>query len=273
MSAKGIIFDIKEFAQHDGDGVRTTVFFKGCPLRCVWCHNPEGLSPEPELYVGTNGCIDCGLCRKPCSHPDCVYGRCLHICPQGLLRVSGKEYDADGLAERIKKSADFLSENGGVTLSGGEPLMQWEFALELIRKLKPLNVAIETSGYAAPDVFRRVISECDLVFLDIKLASREDHRRYTGVYNDIILENLGILKSSGKAFVLRTPLIPGITDTEENLAGIAALADGATVELLPYNSLAPAKYPAVGRTFTDLITENESRIKPGSALPRNFILR
>lgn len=269
----GIIFDIKEFAQHDGDGVRTTVFFKGCPLRCVWCHNPEGLSPEPELYVGTNGCTDCGLCRKPCSHPDCIYGRCLHVCPQGLLRVSGKEWEAEALAQKIKKSADFLAENGGVTLSGGEPLMQWEFALELIRELKPLHVAIETSGYASPEAFRRVISVCDFVFLDIKLADREEHKKYTGVYNDKILENLKILKSSGVPFLLRTPLIPGITDTEENLAAIAVLAGGAPVELLPYNSLAPAKYPAVGRSFTDLITEKESRIKPGADLPPNFRLR
>ena len=151
--------------------------------------------------------------------------------------------------------------------------MQWEFAIELIRELKPLHVAIETSGYASPEVFRRVISVCDFVFLDIKLADREEHKKYTGVYNDKILENLKILKSSGVPFVLRTPLIPEITDTEENLAAIARLADGAPVELLPYNSLAPAKYPAVGRSFTDLITEKESRIKPGGELPPNFRLR
>jgi len=269
----GVIFDIKEFAQHDGDGVRTTVFFKGCPLRCVWCHNPEGLSPEPELYVGTNGCTGCGLCRKPCSHPDCVYGRCLHVCPQGLLRVSGKEYEARELAEKVKKSADFLSQNGGVTLSGGEPLMQWEFALELIRELKPLHVAIETSGYADAEVFRKVISECDLVMMDLKLADREEHKKFTGVYNDKILANLETLKSSGKDFLLRTPLIPGITDTDENLAAIARLADGAPVELLPYNNLAPAKYPSVGREFTKLIAESESRIKSADGLPGNFRIR
>lgn len=273
MSARGIIFDIKEFAQHDGDGVRTTVFFKGCPLRCIWCHNPEGLSSSPELYVGTNGCRNCGLCRRPCNHPDCVYGRCLHICPEGLIRVSGREYSARELAERIKKSADFLSENGGVTLSGGEPLMQPEFALELIAELKPLHIAIETSGYADPEVFRAVISECDLVMMDLKLADRDEHKKYTGVYNDKILKNLEILKSSGKRFILRTPLIPGITDTDGNLAGIARLAGGAEVELLPYNNLAPAKYPSVGRKYTDAITENESRVKTSDGLPGNFRIR
>mgnify|MGYP003310806051 FL=1 len=101
---KATIFDIERNSFVDGPGIRTTVFFKGCPLRCAWCHNPEGLSPEPELYVGTNGCTGCGLCRKPCSHPDCVYGRCLHVCPQGLIRVSGKEYEARALAEKVKNA-------------------------------------------------------------------------------------------------------------------------------------------------------------------------
>jgi len=270
----GTVFDIKEFAQNDGDGVRTTVFFKGCPLRCIWCHNPEGLSPLPELYVGQNGCENCGLCRRPCSHDDCKpFGRCLHICPHGLLRVSGREYGARELAEKLKKSADFLEEVGGITLSGGEPLLQWEFALALIRELKPLNIAVETSGYADLDVFKAVISECDLVMIDVKLADREAHKKYTGVYNDKILENLAWLKKSGKSFLIRVPLIPGITDTDENIAAIAKIADGHPVELLPYNDLAGAKYPSVGKVYTDEIKYKKSRITDTAGLPENFRIR
>lgn len=270
----GIIFDIKEFAQNDGDGVRTTVFFKGCPLSCIWCHNPEGLSKAPELYVGQNGCDGCGLCRQKCAHEDCKpYGRCLHICPHGLLRVSGKEYDAKTLAEKLKKSRDFLEEVGGITLSGGEPLLQWEFALELIRELKPLDIAIETSGYADPEHFKAVISECDFVMIDIKIADREEHKKYTGVYNDKILENLSWLKKTGKRFLIRTPLIPGITDTDDNLASIAEIADGHEVELLPYNDLAGAKYRSVGKKYTELIKEKKSKITDTSGLPDNFRIR
>lgn len=271
---RGVIFDIKEFAQNDGDGVRTTVFFKGCPLRCIWCHNPEGLSPLPELYVGQNGCEGCGLCLRPCSHEDCKpYGRCLHICPHGLLRISGREYSAGELAEKLKLSSDFLSEVGGITLSGGEPLMQSEFALALIKALKPLDIAIETSGYADAEVFKAVASECDFVMMDVKLVDREAHKKYTGVYNDKILKNLEWLKKSGKRFLIRVPLIPGITDTEENLSSVARVADGAPVELLPYNDMAGAKYPSVGKAYTELIKEKKSRIENTDGLPENFRIR
>ena len=118
---KGVIFDVKEFSLNDGPGIRTTVFFKGCPLRCIWCHNPEGLSPKRELFITHNGCTNCGLCKKPCNHADCPgLGRCIHICPKGLVKAVGREVSADELAEQIKKGSDLLtSSGGGVTLSGG----------------------------------------------------------------------------------------------------------------------------------------------------------
>lgn len=183
---QGLIFDIKEFALNDGGGIRSTVFFKGCPLRCTWCHNPEGLSPKRELYVKQNGCLHCGLCRKPCNHPDCQgLGRCLHICPKNLVSVAGVEWESGALAEKLLRQTDIYRETGGgVTLSGGEPLLQWQFAAELLSYLHGrVNTAIETSGYADEDAFRAVIDHCDFVYMDLKLMDCEMHKTYTGVSN------------------------------------------------------------------------------------------
>ena len=146
----GIVFDIKDFALNDGEGIRTTVFLKGCPLRCVWCHNPEGLSPKRELYLKKNGCLDCGLCRRPCNHPECrQIGRCLHICPMNLVSVAGQEWEAEALAARLARRKRFWQINGGgVTLSGGEPLLQPQFAAALAESLHEygIRVALQTSG-------------------------------------------------------------------------------------------------------------------------------
>lgn len=272
---KGTVFDIKEFALGDGDGIRTTVFFKGCPLSCIWCHNPEGLSPAPELYVKEVGCLGCGLCRRGCSHPECApYGRCLHVCPSDLLSVVGRSYSADELAEKlISKAATLNALGGGITLSGGEPLLQHEFARELILKLKgKTHVAIETSGYASEEAFVSVASLCDLVIMDVKLASDSEHRKYTGVSNEKILKNASWLKASGIPHLFRTPLIPGITDTEENLRAIAEIVGESRIELLPYNALAPAKYKSVGRRYTDVIDPKAAR-EPDISFFKNATLK
>ena len=254
--ARGTVFDIKEFALSDGPGIRTTVFLKGCPLRCAWCHNPEGLSCEPELYRATAACTDCGLCRRPCTHPDCApYGRCLHACPRGLLRVSGRVWESAALAAHLLRGRDLFLDGGGITLSGGEPLLQPDFAKELLCHLRAggVHTAIETSGYADPATFLAVVREADLVLMDLKLADPCLHRRYTGVDNRRILENAAALRASGIPHVFRIPLIPAITDTKENLAALAAVAKDSPVELLSYNRLAPAKYAGVGRTYPDFI--------------------
>lgn len=248
----GTVFDIKEFAVHDGAGIRTTVFLKGCPLRCVWCHNPEGLSPKRELYVKKNNCMECGLCSRGCDHEECKpFGRCLHICPRDLVSVAGREWEAKELADKLLTHKDFFeSVGGGVTLSGGEPLLQSDFCVELLGYLGgKIHTAIETSGYASADDFRRVTELCDFVYMDIKIADPEKHKKYTGVDNAIILDNAAYLKSSGKPHVFRTPLIPNITDTEKNLAAIAEIVGDSPWEKLPYNSLAGAKYANVGRKF------------------------
>ena len=252
FSMYGLIFDIKEFALNDGGGIRSTVFFKGCPLRCIWCHNPEGLSPKRELYIKQKGCLHCGLCRKSCNHPDCQgLGRCLHICPKNLVSVAGVEWESGALAEKLLRQTDIYRETGGgVTLSGGEPLLQWQFAAELLDHLHgKVHTAIETSGYAEAEAFRAVIDRCDFVYMDLKLMDCEMHKTYTGVCNDRILQNAAYLKASGKPHTFRTPLIPGITDTEENLAAIRAFVGDDAWEQLPYNTLAPAKYASVGREY------------------------
>ena len=182
----GLIFDIKEFSIRDGEGIRTTVFFKGCPLRCAWCHNPEGLSPTPELWADPARCRDCGLCRKPCEHEDCQpFGRCLHICPQDLVRCVGKTYTSQELAARLRRQKPmFDAMGGGVTLSGGEPLLQADFCAELLEKLDgDIHTTIETSGYAPQSDFERIIHLCDFVIMDIKLMDDEAHCRWTGVSN------------------------------------------------------------------------------------------
>ena len=250
---KATIFDIKEFALGDGDGIRTTVFFKGCPLRCIWCHNPEGLSPTPELYVKSNGCRNCGLCRRSCNHPDCAkFGRCLHICPSDLVSVAGKEWSVSELREKLLSGREILnSSGGGVTFSGGEPLMQADFLYEILKSLRSkLHRTIETSGYADEDVFKKIAGECDFVIMDIKLISDELHKKYTGRSNDIILKNARWLKSSEVPHLFRTPLIPKITDTEQNLRAISEFVGDDKIELLTYNTLAPAKYKSVGREFS-----------------------
>ena len=248
----GTIFDIKELAIHDGPGTRVTVFLKGCPLRCRWCHNPEGLDTAPQLSVKKTLCAGCGACRRPCGHAECQpYGRCLHACANGCLSVAGERVDAEVLAQRLLANADVLAMlGGGITVSGGEPLMQAEFVCELAKNLTGVHLAIQTSGHARPEVYRRVIGHFDFVMQDIKLADPVRHREYTGVDNGWILQNVEYLKHSGKDFVFRIPLIPDITDTEENLCAIAEIVGDAPVELLRYNPFAGAKYDSFGMVYS-----------------------
>ncbi len=248
----GTIFDIKEFSIHDGPGCRITVFLKGCPLRCKWCHNPEGLSPKRQLMIKHNICTHCGACLSPCNHPECAsFDRCIHSCPNGCISVAGIDYSADKLAEKLLKSKDFLDKtNGGITISGGEPLMQADFVMELADKLKSIHLAIQTSGYSDNETYKKVIDKFDFIMQDIKLARDEEHTKYTGVSNKRILENIEYLKKSSKDFVFRVPLIPDITDTDENLRLISEITGSFPVELLSYNEMAGAKYEMLGLNYT-----------------------
>ncbi len=221
----GRIFDIKEFTVHDGPGIRTTVFFKGCPLDCAWCHNPEGKS----LAVQTM--------RTPRGE-----------------RTVGQDYSPEALAAYLNGQADILRANeGGVTFSGGEPLMQAPFIHATLDLLAGLHVLLDTSGYADPQTFQRLVARCHLVYFDLKLMNPDAHLQHTGQSNRPILDNLRLLSQSGVPFVIRVPLVPAITDTDANLTAIADAIQGLPgllrVDLLPYNPLAGAKYPLLGLTY------------------------
>jgi len=222
---EGIIFSIEEFAIQDGPGIRTTVFLKGCPLSCPWCHNPEGISFEPQYLISKTGKTLCGE------------------------KISSSE-----LANRILKNKDFFeSTGGGVTLTGGEPLAQPNFVIDFLKQVESIHKTIETSGYAPLSVFKEVVSLVDLVLFDIKITDSESHKMYTGVDNHMILENLNYLISSEKDFIVRMPLIPGVNDTKTNMLSIYSLISDAKslirVELLPYHKTAGAKYGMIGKIY------------------------
>ena len=254
------ILEVREFCLHDGPGIRTTVFFKGCPLRCAWCHNPEGLSPEPEMLFKAAKCHLCGNCKNGGD------------CPHGARVPCGRRWTVEELVQEIRVNADILrSSGGGVTFSGGEPLAQPKFLCALADELKtgtvpphlgtgpqysgtgPVHLALETSGYAPEETYREVVERMDLVFQDLKHPDPEAHRHWTGVDPAPIHANLAWLKASGKPFVARIPLIPGVNDSDEAKEGFARLLEGKSgllrVELLPYHLTAAAKYPFTGRTY------------------------
>jgi pyruvate formate lyase activating enzyme len=221
----GIVFDLREFTIHDGPGIRTTIFLKGCPLACMWCHNPEGLSKSCQAMQGPAG-----------------------------SRLIGVTYSPQELAVLLNRQSVILKANGGgVTFSGGEPLMQSQFVAEVIDLLDAVHVVLDTSGYGREQDFRMLLGRVDLVYYDLKLIDPQAHEYYTGLPNHKILRNLHLLSASRVPFVIRVPLVPGVTDTRANLSAIArtvqALPGLLEVNLLPYNQAAGAKYRPLGMEF------------------------
>lgn len=240
-----IVFDIKRYAINDGPGIRTTIFLKGCPLRCVWCHNPESWRPEPELLFKAKKCIGCNSCG---IHPHQVEyikafpplqgGAGGWVCPTNALEICGHEWTIDDLLKEIEKERDVMIDSGGgVTISGGEPLLQMENGkwkmengeglLLLLHELgkRGIHRAVDTTLYASPEVVRAVAAETDLFLVDLKVMDTEKHKRYTGVSNERILENIRLIAQLGTPFQIRIPLIDGINTDDENIEQTAKFID------------------------------------------------
>lgn len=243
----GKLFSIEEFSVYDGPGIRTSVFLKGCPLRCSWCHNPEGQGFSREYLRNPNGCLECGQCITESGK---LTEQSIGRCPKGLVRGCGDDWEAKALCQKLLKNEQLLD---GVTFSGGEPLAQHEFLLECLGLMKGrLQTAVQTSGYCSEEIFQKVLAEADYFLYDLKLMDPKKHLHYTGASNERILQNFDALAKSGTPFTVRVPLIPGVVDTEENLTAIADHLQKYKIdylELLPYNKMAGGKYKAAGRTF------------------------
>jgi len=266
----GTVFDIKKYAIHDGPGIRTTVFFQGCPLSCWWCHNPESQTRQPVLMYRANRCVLCATCVETCpqsvisineiaitDRTKCdVCGECAEACYHGAREVSGKDMTLREVLAEIERDVPFYDQSGGgVTFSGGEPLNQRKFLAELLRECKKreIQTVVDTSGYAAWEVINGIRDDVDLFLYDLKLMDDDRHKKFTGVSNELILNNLQRLAESGERIEIRIPLIPGVNDDAENLeqsaAFIAELSNITGVELMGYHDIAEAKYEALGMVY------------------------
>lgn len=266
----GTVFNIQKYSIHDGPGIRTTVFLKGCPLACLWCHNPESIAPRPEIIFWDNKCISCTDCVKTCPQEAMQVGQqtvrketancigceaCVEVCPTGAIEQVGRKMTEAEVLKEIEKDRVFYEESGGgVTFSGGECLMQPEFLTALLTgcKARGLHTAVDTSGYASWQTIAELKDVVDLFLYDLKLMDEEQHRKYTGVSNKLILANLQKLAKLGKSIWIRVPVIPGINDNDDNLQAMGAFLFSLQIRdvfLLPYHGIAANKYIRLGRDY------------------------
>ena len=275
-SLRGTIFDIQRGSFHDGPGLRTTVFLKGCALNCLWCHNPESRSRKPQLSFRIDRCTGCQNCVSVCPNgchdfsegnhiirfQDCAScGKCVEICPSDALRLFGRETDTEEvMKEVVRDKIYYKTSDGGMTLSGGEPTAQIEFTLSLLMRAKSegIHTCIETCGISRQEHYARLLPWVDLFLFDYKATGEDQHKKLTGVSNRLILANLSYLHAAGATIILRCPMIPGINDTEEHLGAIAEMGKRLPnlrgIELLPYHSAGSDKYERIGQHKPDLVT-------------------
>lgn len=281
-TSKALVFDCKRFALHDGQGLRTTIFFKGCPLRCKWCQNPEGISTKRMVLYLENKCMHCGSCKHVANTKQLVYKNnrpyinrqysgdfdtIVDSCPTGALHYDSIAYTIDQLMDMILGDMVFYRQGGGVTFSGGEPFMQGEFLVALLKRCKEkgIHTAIETSLYISKSLLKQALPYLDILYVDLKLFDDKEHLQYTNVSGKIIKENLSFLLQSNKKknVIIRTPLIPNMTATKENIKEIVtfliAIYPEVRYELLNYNPLASSKY-----IFLDMEYAIGSTIQPFS---------
>jgi pyruvate formate lyase activating enzyme len=278
----GIIFDIKRYAINDGPGIRTAVFFKGCPLSCWWCHNPEGQSLQPQLMIRQNRCKKTAACLEVCPQqairweagPVTLWekcdqcGKCAEVCYAGAREMVGYQTTPEALLREIERDVPFYDQSGGgVTFTGGEPLMQAEFLQQVLLscKRKGIHTALDTSGHASWEKLESVLPLVDLFLYDVKLIDEAQHRQYTSVSNRLILANLRKLSASRVHLVIRFPLIPGINDDDANLEStaqfLASLPSLDGVELMPYHDIGAAKFQALGMSYKLFATRSPTKEK------------
>lgn len=263
-----LVFDIQRGALHDGPGIRTVVFLKGCPLNCQWCHNPEARSFESQLFWYSDRCVHCGACAGACQYDVHIYengvhrvdfdrcilsAECIQVCQHDALKIIGAETSIlEVLREVLSDQAYYDNSGGGITLSGGEPMSHPEFVVELLSQCKQLGVhtCIQTAGSVSRERYERVLPLVDHFLFDFKLSNPKDHKRFTGVTNELILDNLDYLYHSGATITLRCPIIPGINDTNEHFTAIHELSlaypNLAGIELLPYHDMGKSKAKSIG---------------------------
>ena len=268
-----LIFDIKRYAINDGPGIRVCIFFKGCPLNCRWCHNPESISHKPQKLFTLSKCIGCGACALACPLDACeltdngvvtdlercnLCGKCVEACPTLAMEMTGRTYGTAELLEIIEKERPFFDQSGGgVTFSGGEPLLYLEFLCELLDACgeRHIHRCVDTAGLVKTETLLEVARCTDLFLFDLKLIDATRHKEWTGVDNALILHNLQQLSAAGNAIEIRVPLISGVNDAERDLERLAefvcALPGRPKVSLLPYHNIAAHKYAKLGQIFAD----------------------